>query len=237
MKTRLPIVTGLIARRILVNYRVRPEIIAPLLPSKFRPKEMNGFALAGICLIRLEQLRPKGLPAIVGISTENAAHRIAVCWHEAGIPKEGVFILRRETNTPAIALTGGRLFPGEHTLADFQTKDDGESITIDIKTTGQQADVKLSARATTQMMPDSIFHSLEMASKFFCDGSIGYSPNKRTGEVEVMELRTLNWAMQPLKVESSYSSFYADTNRFPCGSIEFDSAFIMRGIEHEWHAL
>jgi len=237
MSTHLPVVAGLIARRILVNFRAKPEVITPLLPAPFRPHLVNGYALVGICLIRLEQLRPKGLPAVLGISTENAAHRIAVIWDNAGITKEGVFILRRETNTPAIALAGGRLFPGEHHLADFQTTDNGEHITMDIKTPDHQADVKLTAHAATQVMPGSIFQSMEQASKFFCDGSIGYSPNQRTGELEVMELRTLNWAMQPLTIETAHSSFYADSKRFPAGSIELDSAFIMRGIEHEWHAL
>jgi hypothetical protein len=33
------------------------------------------------------------------------------------------------------------------------------------------------------------------------------------------------------------SSFFDDRNRFPAGSIEFDSALLMRGIKHEWRAL
>lgn len=60
---RLPVVRGVIDRRILVNYRVDPSVIAPLLPPPFRPKLVRGMALVGICLIRLKQLRPAFLPA------------------------------------------------------------------------------------------------------------------------------------------------------------------------------
>ena len=77
---KLPIIQGLIRRRILVNFRVDPAIIQRQLPSRFRPKLHAGSAIAGICLIRLEQIRPKHLPGVLGHSSENAAHRIAVLW-------------------------------------------------------------------------------------------------------------------------------------------------------------
>ena len=57
---------GIVRRRILVNYRVDPEVIQRQLPPPFRPKLLGDSAIAGICLIRLEQIRPKGLPAALG---------------------------------------------------------------------------------------------------------------------------------------------------------------------------
>lgn len=236
MKARLPVVTGVIARRVLVNFRAKPEIIMPLLLAPFRPKVVHGWAIAGICLIRLEQLRPKGLPAALGISTENAAHRIAVEWEYEGKTREGVFVPRRETNTTAIALTGGRLFPGEHHKAHFETVESNERVELTITTEDGLADVKVAARVIDQVMTGSIFQNLAEASKFFCDGSVGYSPNQRTGEVEVMELRIPHWEMQPLQVEQAHSAWFADRTWFPEGALELDSAFLMRGIAHEWHA-
>jgi hypothetical protein len=51
---------------------------------------MHGMGIAGICLIRLKQIRPRSLPALLGLSSENAAHRIAVEWEEHGAYREGV---------------------------------------------------------------------------------------------------------------------------------------------------
>jgi hypothetical protein len=31
------------------------------------------------------------------------------------------------------------------------------------------------------------------------------------------------------------SSFFEDRSLFPAGSVEFDCALVMRGIDHEWH--
>ncbi len=65
-----PALQGIVRRRILVNCRVNPEVIQHHLPPPFHPKLVDGWAMAGICLIRLEQLRPIGLPAAMGTSSE-----------------------------------------------------------------------------------------------------------------------------------------------------------------------
>ena len=77
---QFPAMRGIIDRRILANFRVDPDVLAKVLPCPFRPKLVNGKGIAGICLIRLKQIRPRFVPAFMGISSENAAHRIAVEW-------------------------------------------------------------------------------------------------------------------------------------------------------------
>src|SRR5438046_1668366 len=119
----LPTIHGVIDRRILINYRVEPEVQAPLLPAPFRPQVHNGFGWAGICLIRLAQLRPRLVPAWMGLTTENAAHRIAVEWDEGGAVRTTVYVLRRDSNSRFNAWAGGRLFPGVHHLARFESEE------------------------------------------------------------------------------------------------------------------
>src|SRR5688500_9794265 len=108
---KLPTIAGVIDRRILANYRVDPAVLARLLPDPFRPQLVNGHGMAGICLIRLKQIRPRGLPGILGVSSENAAHRVAVEWDLPSGVKQGVFIFRRDTSSRVNHLAGGRLFP------------------------------------------------------------------------------------------------------------------------------
>ncbi|WP_223650350.1 hypothetical protein [Hymenobacter psoromatis] len=43
--------------------------------------------------------------------------------------------------------------------------------------------------------------------------------------------------MQPLTVSAVTSSFFEDESQFAKGSIKFDNALLMTGIEHEWHTL
>jgi hypothetical protein len=79
-----------------------------------------------------------------------------------------------------------------------------------------------------------VFRSLREASEFFREGSVGFSPALTAGHFDGLELRTLDWRMQPLAVEAVESSFFGDPSLFPAGSVEFDSALLMRQVEHEW---
>src|SRR6266508_3393522 len=86
---QLPVIRGVIDRRILVNFRCDASVLASLVPPPFRLKLVRGFGMAGICLIRLQRVGPRWLPGAFGLASENAAHRIAVEWDEAGDRREG----------------------------------------------------------------------------------------------------------------------------------------------------
>lgn len=82
-------------RFILLHYRVDAEVVQAVLSENFRPKLVGGKAVAGICLIRLEKVRPKGVPKFLGIQSENSADRIAVEWtDDQGELGEGVYVPR-----------------------------------------------------------------------------------------------------------------------------------------------
>ncbi len=106
---RIPVIRVLIGRRILVNFRGDPNVLARSSPDPFRPILVNDFGVAGICL---KHIRPRFAPRFVGISSENAAHRIAVQWGKDGETHEGVYIPRRDTSSRLNTLAGGGLFPG-----------------------------------------------------------------------------------------------------------------------------
>jgi len=219
----------------LVNFRADPDRVQALLPDSFRPKLHLGKAIAGICLIRLEHIRPKHVPGFVGISSENAAHRIAVEWDENGQTREGVFIPRRDTDSAVNAFAGGTLFPGEHNRADFSVSETDEGIDFSMVSRDDKVKVDLSGTFSNDLPDDSIFDSLDESSKFFEGGSLGYSVTKEQKHLDGITLETKEWRVRPLSLDSVNSSFYDDKTIFPGGTIEFDHALIMQNVEHEWH--
>jgi len=233
---KLPTIEGIIRRRLLVNFRVDPQVIQPLLPSRFRPKLHNGQAVAGICLIRLEQIRPKMLPEIIGINSENAAHRIAVQWDdEDGINREGVFIPRRDTDSSLNHFLGGRIFPGEYNLATFKVEDSGSEIDFHMNSKDGEVTVEVKGSVSDVLPESSIFQSVAEASAFFEAGSLGYSARSDSEKLDAIELETDEWRVEPLNIERVYSSFFTDERKFPKGSVAYDHTLIMRNIGHEWH--
>lgn len=237
MTLTLPVMHGLIDRRMLVNFRVRPETIQSLLPPLFRPKLIKGWAMAGICLIRLKDIRPRGFGPMFGVTSENAAHRIAVEWDERGKVREGVFIPRRDTSSRLQSLVGGRVFPGVHHLADYDVTETTDKFQLQMRSCDDHTFVRVQARRTNQLPASSVFDSLAAASAFFARGAVGYSATAQPNCCDGLELATDSWHVEPLEVTAVSSSFFDDRDRFPTGTIEFDCALLMRNIAHEWRSL
>lgn len=231
---RLPTITGMIDRRLLVNFRVDADVLAQFLPAPFQPKLIHGYGMAGICLIRLKEIRPVGLPAWVGVGSENAAHRIAVTWEENGISREGVYIPRRDSSSVLNYWMGGRIFPGYHHAADFEVKEGNGNYAITLQSTDGDTRVRVKGQKSDTLPSESIFRSMEEASAFFQAGALGYSATPRAGIYDGLELHTQHWQIEPLQVEAVDSSFFANPAHFPAGSVTFDCALLMEQIAHEW---
>jgi hypothetical protein len=230
----LPVISGVIDRRILVNYRVDPAVLAEILPPPFRPQLVGRYGLAGICLIRLREVRPRGLPRWIGISSENAAHRVAVEWDDGGKLHTGVYVLRRDTDSRLNAFAGGRIFPGVHHRANFRVDETTSRFAVSLHSRDDQTSLSVVAELADFWPRGSIFGSLQGASAFFQAGSLGYSPKAGGRRFEGLELRCPSWRVEPLSIERANSSFFDDLTIFPHGSVELDCGLLMRGIEHEW---
>lgn len=228
---QVPRLRGVIRRRLLVNFRVEADVLARVLPTPFRPELHAGYGIAGVCLIRLEELRPEAGPRVLGLSSENAAHRVAVRWGEG---ERGVFIPRRDTDSRLTTLVGGRLFPGEHHRARFDVEDDDGRIALDMESVDGSVGISVRAREAAELPSDSVFDSLDEASGFFERGSLGYSCTRHDGRFDGLTLETPDWRVTPLDVEHVRSSWFEDADRFPAGSAVFDHALLMRDVDHAW---
>ncbi|WP_428307237.1 DUF2071 domain-containing protein [Lacipirellula sp.] len=232
----LPAIRGVIDRRILANFRVDPDVLAATLPAPFRPQLVNGYGVAGICLIRLKSVRPRGMPAWLGVGSENAAHRVAVEWNDGDAVRTGVYIRRRDTNSRFNALVGGRLFPGVHHHARFAVQETPDELSFDMQSDDGVTAIQVRGYTGDAWPANSLFPTADAASQFFAAGSLGYS-NARTPNVyQGLELRCHSWTATPLAIEAISSSYFDNRTIFPDGSIEFDNALLMRSIDHEWHS-
>lgn len=229
-------VEAVIRRRLLVNFRVRPDILAQTLPAPFEPRLIRGWGMAGICLIGLGNLRPGGVPAVLGLRTENAAHRFAVEWSDETGRRQGVYIPRRDTNSALVRALGGRLFPGVYHPGTFSVDEDQGSVSVRVNSADGQTNAFVSGRLSDRLAEGSIFESMDEASRFFEVGSLGFSPSADPNHLDGLELVSKWWKVQSLQVETLESAFFGNTDVFPAGCIEFDSALIMREVPCRWQS-
>jgi len=232
----LDTIKGIIARRVLLNYRIDPDVLQRVLPEPFRPKVYRGQGIGGVCMIRFKHLRPRFLPSWLGMSSENAAHRIAVQWDEDGAIQEGVFIPRRDTNSWFNKVLGGRVFPGIFNRSTFNVSETDNEVHVRIVRRDGGEEIVFSGRAAKELPSSSLFSTLDDAAGFFSLGATGYSATRLKDHYHGMDLKCLTWSIEPLHVINASSCFFGDNTLFPSGSVELDCALLMRDIDHEWHS-
>jgi hypothetical protein len=232
----LDTIHGTIDRRLLLNFRINPDVLQKVLPAPFRPKTYAGWGIGGICMIRFHALRPRHVPAWLGVDSENAAHRFAVEWEQDGETKEGVYIPRRDTNSGFNQTFGGKVFPGIFNRSTFHVRETATTVSIQIMRGDGGEEVAVSAENADALPPTSIFPSVTEAAGFFSLGATGYSATRQPDHYHGMELRSLDWTIAPLHVIDARSRFFSDPAFFPEGSVTLDGALIMRKIAHEWHS-
>ncbi|MDA8044686.1 MAG: DUF2071 domain-containing protein [Actinomycetota bacterium] len=222
-----------IERRLLVNYRIDPELVSKQLPSPLRPQLVRGWAVGGVCFIRLANTRPAYLPSTLGIRSENVAHRYAVEWDDQDGTGTGVYVPRRDTDSLLTSIAGGRLFPGRYHLAQFSVAE--EHPTLDISVDSRDGKTRLQVRATScEELGGRLFDSVQDASTFFRSGSLGYSPSTHSNHLDAVALSSDSWAARPVQVGEMYSSVFDNRQLFPAGSCTLDSALVMEYLHAAW---
>jgi hypothetical protein len=217
-----------VRRRLLISYRVDPAIAQSLIPEQFRPQIVDGSAVAGVCMIGLQSVRPGWLRPRVGIRTENVAHRISVEWDENGKTRSGVYIVERHSSALLPVLAGGRLFPGVQKRARFDL-DETESrfrVSMSAPEIRVSVDVQLGGEWTS-----SLFPTVEAASAFHEQGAVGWSPRRNGLGVEPLELTSKEWVVEAGQVVSLRSSYF---DALPDGAAVLDSVLIMRDLPFFW---
>ena len=222
-----------IERRLLINYRIDPEVVSRQLPAPFRPQLVGGSAVGGVCFIRLGNLRPAGTPAVLGLRTENVVHRFAVEWDDDEGTQVGVYIPRRDTDSRITSWAGDRLFPGRHHLARFVIDESRPNLRLGVSSQDGEIGLSVSAREVP-VLESNLFASAEDALDFFRMACVGYSPSGPFGRLVGVGLEGTSWQGQAMSVDHMVSSVFDNTNDFPSGSCVLDSGLVMRNLDARW---
>ena len=222
-----------IERRLLVNYRIDPEVAASQLPPGLRPQLVSGWAAGGVCFIRLAHTRLPHFPSGVGLRTENAAHRFAVEWGDPNSGRQGVYVPRRDTNSRFASWSGGRVFPGVYHQARFEVEERPGHFDISVASRDGYVRLRVSATPVSEM-GGNLFASIAGAVEFFRNGSLGYSPSKDREYLDTVQLKSDRWTSTPIQIDYMASSYFDDLEVFPSGTCILDSALLMKDLPATW---
>ncbi len=232
---RTPVLQATVERRLLLTYRFDPDVAVFLVPGPFSLQLINGFGVGVICLDRVTSLRPRRLPAAVGLSFEHASHRIAVEWDQGGRQAAGVFVLMRHSSSRMAVATGDRFFPGRHERADFEVADHAPDLRVAFRSRDGGCTVDAAVGARGELVGSALFPSTDDAWRFFRRGAVSYSLRRRGGTLDGLDLRTKGGRVEAAVIDHVESSVFDDSSVFPPGAAIADSALVVRDLGVEWH--
>jgi hypothetical protein len=226
---KMPKLATTIDRRLFITYRLNPELLKPILPEGLEPDIINGYAVAGICLIRLKNMRPQWFTPELGITVENVAHRIAIKYvDDQGETHSGVYIPERHTSSELAAGVGSAALPGIYKKGSFEVHETDKNFNIHMK--GKELAVDIDA-SLTENWESQLFDTAEAASNFYRYAPIAISPAPKGHKFETLELATETWAVDKVQVNKLVATFY---DAMPQSEIAFDHALVMRNIRATW---
>jgi len=218
---RITPVHGVVERRLLVTYRLDPDVAKEVLPAPLQARLIGGYAVAGIALAHVGRIRPAGLPAVVGLSRETGMHGIAVEWGTTRSLHTGVFVMHRDS---VGAGPGRRLRWAPRFTVDERA--DGLRVAYTSRDHAVRVDVDVSLAAG--LAGSALFRDVRAAIRFLeLDGPEGTSwgPSLRG-----LKLSAGDRCFGAARVRTATSSIFADTSVFPPGSLHVDSALLLRDL-------
>jgi hypothetical protein len=222
-----PAVRGVVQRRLLVNYRADVGTLGAVLPEPFVAREVgeSGDGIGSVCFTKVRGARTRLSPSLLGVSAEVATHRVsAVCETESGT-EACAYVPRRDVSSRSFAFLWNLTMPADLKIGVFRVVEDG-CVYVRVRSAGEHAGVEAHESEPGRIPSTSVFGSVEEASEFFRDGGIEYTPSG--DRYDGVEPRPREWELEPVEVREAISSFFEDLDA------EFDSAFRMGDIRHEW---
>ena len=122
-----------------------------------------------------------GLPSFLGVSSENAAHRMAVFWEDDEGTNAGGGVYSAAGHGFGAEPTGGRQgFSGRTPCGAISGGEPKVTrINLEMKSKDGEVAVQVRGKGRPELPADSRFAKLAEASGFFEPGSLGYSVDRR----------------------------------------------------------
>ncbi|MHB0957569.1 MAG: hypothetical protein ACYC0X_26110 [Pirellulaceae bacterium] len=223
---------GVVDRRVLILYRVVPEVLSEALPWGVRALEIHGRAVAGIAFARHRMAKSRLLPARL-VSSHTASHFVVVTGSQQSGGRDAALVTRCDCSSRFRLWIGGR--PIYH-HARFRVVEERESLELVGDSDDRAMHLSLRAHVVRNLPHGSIFRTPGQAMEFLraCAGELDLTLG---GAVEMDTSETgRRLRLQPLKVERLESSIFENLRRGALERVEFDSAYWVRDDEFAWAA-
>lgn len=196
---------GRLSHCYLLAFRARPEGVQGLLPPKLDAFTKDGWAYWNVVVSKVDRMRPRGVPRLLGSSYIHIAYRIyAQAKTRSGDMVEGLFFVRSDVDDAMMARMGNVMTDFRFHRSRIDWRSDDGALVVDVKGTDQaraDAHVRLDLKASKGVTAPPAF------LKYAPFGLATDGAGRRLRLAEVLRDEA-NWSERPVKVaEARWSLF------------------------------
>ena len=214
----------------LLNYRVPAARVEHLLPSRLKLITHRKFAFLGVVLSRIERMRPRFVPALVGMTYWHIGYRLHV---RAELPGggavDGLFFLRSDAESRLISLGGNLLTDFRFHPAKISVGDD--QITVKSDDGGGDAVVQFADECVDELQSASCFDSIAE-----CARVLTYQPNGLACVGDGVRIAQVIrdescWRERPIRIAEAKFAFL---DAIAPGEFQLERATRVAPIDYVW---
>ena len=206
--------------RVVVFYRVEPDVARGLLPSELRPRITAGSAIVVLCYTHLGRLETRFLPHRLATS-HHLAYRVSAEAAGENGPTCSTWVAHRETSSRIGARWNEKVFRHGHGRSRFSIEDDACELTLRVESSrGDELFLRASACEST----GTVFSQPNDVGEFFRNDGTIRPHGVFAREADVVDAHNA-FVPEPLALIELRSAFFEDPDRFPSGSVAIDGAW------------
>jgi hypothetical protein len=206
---------GTLDRCWLFAFRTPLANVQRKLPSVLEPVSYDGHAFWNVVVSHIDRMRPKGAPAVTGVSYWHVAYRLYVRFHPSGGPPiEGLNFTRSDCDSALMTRAGNLVTDFNFHTSTINVEDTGGRLTIDIESPDAPASASANRAAPVSLANGSPFGSLDEAARFLKYKPFGISVGKSGEDINIVRIRRQEdaWSSRLIHVEQQTWSYFADND-------------------------
>ncbi|MEM1295597.1 MAG: DUF2071 domain-containing protein [Verrucomicrobiota bacterium] len=221
---------GRLSRCWLLAYRAPLDLVRRHLPAPLKPLSFGGYGFWNVVVCEIENMRPRGLPSIMGITYRHAAYRIYVRHlNDAGTSVEGLYFLRSDCDSPLLTAGGNVLTDFKFHSGDITIAENPLATLLEVKSKGANGQATIHYGHHAKLAEGSPFQSVQEAGDFleYTPHGISVSPH---GGVEVLPIRRneADWKPRVVAAQSDHWDYLANDET------HLEIAYEVAPIDYEW---
>lgn len=229
MKNPLTMV-GLLRNCWLFAYGTPVEEARRLLPASLEPVVYGGAAFWNVVVCRIEGMRPKGVPPIVGFDYWHVAYRLYVRFRtKTGEPIEGLYFLRSDCDSRLMAAAGNLVTDFNFNVARIRIDETAEATQLTVESPTAPVQVLLNGNVPSRPA-DSVFKDGTAAAAALKYKPFGISilPDGNANIVRIIREESA-WVAHEQNVVSATWGYFHDKK------VRFEGCYRVDPIQYQWN--